>query len=248
MDQVRQKVSVITVVYNDVTHIRETMESFFTQTWEDKEYIVIDGGSTDGTVDIIREYADKIAFWCSEPDDGIYDAMNKGICHATGDWINILNSGDVFVSEQVLARCMELSRGTNADIIYGNSLEISKGKSRHIEAYADTKIMELVPAYRHGSSFVKAKVHKANLFDINKRTQLGYALDWELIHRLYKQGVSFSKLDLEIQSFRKEGISDNTIQSYWYNYKITSEEQFNLRKLLHFIRITITTLIKEVLS
>ena len=77
----KDKISVITVVYNDVAHIRETMESFFSQTWENKEYIVIDGGSTDGTVDVIREYADRLAYWCSEKDDGIYDAMNKGISH-----------------------------------------------------------------------------------------------------------------------------------------------------------------------
>ncbi len=93
------KISVITVVYNDVEHIRETMESFFSQTWENKEYIVIDGGSTDGTADIIREYSDRLAFWCSEKDGGIYDAMNKGIAHVTGNWINILNSGDRFFDE-----------------------------------------------------------------------------------------------------------------------------------------------------
>ena len=72
------KISVITVVYNDVKHIRETMESFFSQTWEEKEYIVIDGGSTDGTAEVIKEYADRLAYWCSEKDTGVYDAMNKG--------------------------------------------------------------------------------------------------------------------------------------------------------------------------
>lgn len=241
------KISVITIVFNDVQHIRETMESFFSQTWQDKEYIVIDGGSTDGTADVIREYSDRLAFWCSEPDDGIYDAMNKGINHCTGDWINILNSGDVFADEYVLQHSMELSRDMETDVLYGNSREISKGESRHIEAYADSGIMDLVPAYRHGSSLVRAKVHKANKFDLSKREQLGYALDWEQIHRLYKQGFKFCKLDLEIQSFQKKGISDNTIQSYWYNYKITSEGKFNLRKFIHFVRITTTTLIKNCL-
>ena len=92
------KISVITVVFNDKAHIRQTMESFFSQTWEDKEYIVIDGGSTDGTADIINEYSNRLAFWCSEPDGGIYDAMNKGISHAKGEWINFLNSGDLYAS------------------------------------------------------------------------------------------------------------------------------------------------------
>ena len=75
----RNKVSVITVVFNDVSNIRATIESFFAQTWAEKEYIIIDGGSTDGTVEIIKEYADRLAFWCSEKDKGIFDAMNKGI-------------------------------------------------------------------------------------------------------------------------------------------------------------------------
>ena len=77
------RVSVITVAFNAVNDIRTTLESFFSQTWENKELIVIDGGSTDGTVDVIKEYADRIGFWCSEPDRGIYDAMNKGIAKAS---------------------------------------------------------------------------------------------------------------------------------------------------------------------
>ena len=242
----KNSISVITVVFNDVKHIRETMESFFSQSWEDKEYIVIDGGSTDGTVDIIQEYSDRVAFWCSEKDDGIYDAMNKGIDHATGDWINFLNSGDLFVDKYVLQHCIELSHNTEADVLYGNSQERFKGKARHIEAYKDPRIMDLVPAYRHGSSFVRAKVHKVYKFDLSKCAELDYALDWELIHRLYKQGFMFYKLDMEIQSFQKEGISNNTIRSFWYNYIITSEGSFNLRKFIHFIRITTTTLIKRV--
>ena len=78
------KISVITVVYNNVADIRQTMESFFAQTWAEKEYIVIDGGSSDGTVDVIKEYSDRLAYWCSEPDEGLYHAMNKGIVQAIG--------------------------------------------------------------------------------------------------------------------------------------------------------------------
>lgn len=247
MEKMRNKISVITVVYNDVENIRETMDSFFSQTWEEKEYIVIDGGSTDGTADIIREYAKRLAYWVSEPDNGIYDAMNKGISHVTGDWINFLNSGDIFVDNNVLKHCIELSQNTEADVIYGNSVERYKWKSSHIKAYANPSIMELVPAYRHGSSFVKTEIHKANKFDLSKRAQLDYALDWELIHRLYKQGIKFQKLDIEIQSYQKEGVSDNYIRSYWYNYIITSDGRFNLRKFIHFLRITFQTSIKRLI-
>lgn len=120
----KHKVSVITVVYNDVAHIRETMNSFFSQTWEEKEYIVVDGGSTDGTADIVKEYADKLSWWCSECDGGIYDAMNKAIGHATGEWINILNSGDLFASKNALHDAIVNTPDIeHADVIYGDSIE-----------------------------------------------------------------------------------------------------------------------------
>ena len=127
------KISVITVVFNDVANIRATMESFFSQTWEDKEYIVIDGGSTDGTAEIIKEYADRLAYWCSEKDGGIYDAMNKGIMKATGDWINILNSGDLYFSADTFTKIMTYNNDLlNADVIYGDSIQRSKIGRAHV--------------------------------------------------------------------------------------------------------------------
>ena len=88
------KVSVVTVCLNAVNEIERTMLSVLDQTYTNIEYIVIDGGSTDGTVDIIRKYQDRIAHFISEPDKGLYDAMNKGIDLATGEWINFMNAGD----------------------------------------------------------------------------------------------------------------------------------------------------------
>ena len=87
------RISVVTVCYNAVDCIEQTMLSVLDQTYHDIEYIIIDGGSTDGTVDIIKKYADRLAYWISEPDKGIYDAMNKGIAVATGDYINFMNAG-----------------------------------------------------------------------------------------------------------------------------------------------------------
>ena len=160
MEKIGNKISVITVVFNDVTHIRETMESFFSQTWEEKEYIVIDGGSTDGTVDIIREYGDKLAFWCSEKDEGIYDAMNKGISHATGNWINFLNSGDVFTNASSLSHLM--NDCSLADIVYGNSVEINQDHIIAVEA-SDIDMAHLWLRVLFNGNFSLTSLKKRNM-------------------------------------------------------------------------------------
>ena len=97
-----KKNSIVTVSYNAVATIESTILSVINQTYSNVEYIIIDGGSTDGTVDIIKKYQDKISYWISEPDQGIYDAMNKGLKIASGEWINFMNSGDSFVHTEVL--------------------------------------------------------------------------------------------------------------------------------------------------
>ena len=96
------KITIVTISYNIVTYIEKTILSVVNQTYPNIEYIVIDGGSTDGTLDVIKKYSDKITYWVSESDKGIYDAMNKGIDAATGDWINFMNAGDVFYHNNVI--------------------------------------------------------------------------------------------------------------------------------------------------
>ena len=227
------KISVITVVFNDVAHIRATMESFFSQTWKDKEYIVIDGGSTDGTADIIKEYSDRLAYWCSEKDNGIYDAMNKGIIHATGDWINILNSGDYYASIEALEETITSTTDIEkTSVIYGNSICIDDTCQRQIIASSDTSLLEYSPIFRHGSCLVRADVQKKHLFDINKQKKLGYALDWEMLYQLFKESLKFTKVDVTIECYKQEGISNHQYKNFWYNYLITSKGKFSLKKAL----------------
>ena len=95
-------VSIVTVVFNGEKYLEQTIQSVINQTYDNVEYIIIDGGSTDGTVDIIKNYEDRIDYWISEKDKGIYDAMNKGINLASGEWINFMNAGDIFYDEKVL--------------------------------------------------------------------------------------------------------------------------------------------------
>lgn len=96
------KISVITVCYNCVSVIEQTIKSVLEQTYPNIEYIIIDGGSMDGTVDIIKKYSDTVTYWISEPDNGIYDAMNKGIDMATGDYLNFMNAGDTFFEDKAI--------------------------------------------------------------------------------------------------------------------------------------------------
>lgn len=234
------KISVITVVYNDAAHIRQTMESFFSQTWEEKEYIVIDGGSTDGTADIIREYADRLAYWCSEPDGGIYDAMNKGISHATGEWINILNCGDYFCSADALSsminRCEDIDE---ADVIYGNSIKEQNGRQLPILASTDTKKLNYCPIYRHGSSLVRTSTHRLYMFNLSKKQKYGFALDWDVIYRMYATGKKFVKVDTFVETFQEEGVSNQPIKSVIYNYRVTSANGFRIKNFLFFMRAII---------
>ena len=96
------KYSIITVNYNNKEGLRQTIESVIHQTFRDFEFIVIDGGSTDGSADVLKEYDAQITYWVSEKDNGIYNAMNKGIAKATGDYLNFMNSGDCFYTSDVL--------------------------------------------------------------------------------------------------------------------------------------------------
>ncbi len=111
-------ISIITVVFNGEKYLEQTIQSVINQSYDNVEYIIVDGGSTDGTVDIIKKYEEQIDYWVSEEDKGIYDAMNKGIDLVTGDWINFMNASDGFVDEKVLIKVFN-DNITNVDLIYG---------------------------------------------------------------------------------------------------------------------------------
>ena len=128
------KVSIITVVYNGIDFLEETIKSVISQTYPNIEYIIVDGGSTDGTLDIIKKYEAHITKWISEPDKGIYDAMNKGIDLATGDWQNFLNAGDSFVDNNVLEKIFTTNL-ENITLVYGDIIAIREnGQKLNVNA------------------------------------------------------------------------------------------------------------------
>lgn len=164
------KISVVTVCYNAVAEIERTIKSVINQTYSNVEYIIIDGGSKDGTVDIIKKYADKITYWVSEPDKGIYDAMNKGIIASSGDWINFMNAGDWFSGPRVLNEISQyLSKNRELDIIYGSIYRVYE--NYHYEA--PSMPLEMIRVHQpmpHQATFVKLSYHKKHLFDISYRS------------------------------------------------------------------------------
>jgi len=219
------KISVITVCYNAVDTIEETIKSVIGQTYPDIEYIVIDGGSKDGTVDIIKKYADKIAYWVSEPDKGIYDAMNKGIAVASGDYINMMNSGDTFVSDETVEKAVAIFP-KDADVIFGDSIEKDADNSLFfIPCSPNPSLLAKTPTYRHGSSFVKASVHKARPFDLSKNQEFGFGLDYNNIWNMYADGCSFKKIELPIMIYEREGMSNDPKRSAEIIFNITHQRQ-----------------------
>lgn len=116
------KVSIITAVYNQSSHIRGAIESVLSQDYPDIEYIIVDGESTDGTLDILNEYKDRIDKFISEDDEGLYDALNKGILMATGDYVGFLHSDDLFYDTHVVSRVVEEIKRTNCDIFYADGI------------------------------------------------------------------------------------------------------------------------------
>ena len=126
------KVTIITSCYNRKATIGGAIDSVLTQDYPDIEYIVVDGASTDGSLDVIRSYGGRIAKVISEPDNGMYEAINKGICAATGDIVGLLHSDDFFYDEHVISRVVRRLEETGADFLYGNGLFVDSENTKKV--------------------------------------------------------------------------------------------------------------------
>lgn len=222
-ESVIPSVTIITVVRNDATHIQQTLESALSQQGVSVQYVVLDGASTDGTAEIVSQYADRLDYWHSRPDKGMYDALNEGIKLAKCDYISVLNSGDTYCSITALRDALtDVDGNTWPDVIYGHSVEVNDVWNREVRCNPDTTQLQFAPAFRHGSSLVRREVHLAHPFDLSQQKRLGYALDWEMLHRLYCEGSTFIAVDRFIEAYRAEGMSNHPYRNLLYNYRITS--------------------------
>lgn len=200
------KISIITINYNNLEGLKKTVSSVLDQSWKDFEYIIIDGASTDGSVEYIKENEDKMDSWVSEPDKGVYQAMNKGIKKSKGEYLLFLNSGDHFFNNSVLGNNHKYLK--NQDIIYFN-LQVVENDKNFIKKYPDKLsfsyfVKDTLP---HPATFIKKKAfEKTNLYNEN----LKIAADWKFfIDAICKYNLSYKKLDTILSTFYIGGMSSN---------------------------------------
>lgn len=209
------KISIITVVWNDAKGLKKTINSIIHQEHKNIEFIIIDGNSTDETTNIIKQYNSDIDFWISEEDNGIYDAMNKGIAISTGEWINFMNAGDIFCNNKVLSS-INFKKYTKASLLYGNQIKDNK-----------TIIPQPISILEIGGTFA---CHQAMFFnrtllasDLIYDTKYPIYADYALVNNMYlKNKKLFKYLNINVTNFEGGGISS----------KITKQKRIDRYTLL----------------
>lgn len=197
--------SVITINYNNGLGLQQTIDSVLGQVYQDYEYIVIDGGSTDCSVEILKKYNDKIHFWVSEPDNGIYHAMNKGVAHAHGDYCIFMNSGDCFYNQTVLERVN--AADPMEDVVVG---KVAVDYQDHIISPPPKGNLTMYHLYSgsipHQGSFIKTDLLRQYPYDEN----LKISSDWKFfVQILIVNNGSIRYLDEFVARYDTEGLSSN---------------------------------------
>lgn len=220
-----KKLSIITINYNNSVGLRRTIESVCTQNYKDFEYIVIDGGSNDGSIDIIKEYENIIDYWVSEPDKGIYNAMNKGVKNAKGEYCLFLNSGDYLYNKDSLDLFQEDK--SKFDIISGYVYRADdKGKLIKIrKVYENISMAEIIKkSLPHPSTFIKRKLLVLNPYDENFRI----CSDWKFfLEELLIKNASFKVLPGVISVFELGGISSRDVELHTRERSVILNNLFN---------------------
>ncbi len=217
MDVTKPKVTVVTVVLNDAKHLEQTILSVLNQTYKNIEYIIIDGGSTDGTVEIIKKYETQLAYWVSEKDKGIFYATNKGVDKATGEWINYLNSGDYFFNDTVFEKIFSQPH-PKADLLYGSFIGNFNGRA--VECIAPATVNDRswkgMPVC-HTAVFARTSLMKKFRFD----TKFRVSADGEFMVRCAAAHCVFERLDLVVFRVGTLGYSSaNWLKARQENWEI----------------------------
>jgi len=228
-------ITIVTVVYNGAEYLEDTIKNVIDQTYVNVEYIIVDGGSTDGTLDIIRKYDHAIDYWVSEPDKGIYDAMNKGIDLGSGAWVNFMNAGDRFYDRDNLYQVSKLLKPFNGiDIIYGDHEVRYPDKIRKFRAGQVTRLWK-GSQFCHQSGIIRLSYHKKNKYNLCRNI----AADFEFFYKAQKYGLNLAYFPDVLSSITPGGVSDakriESILEWWlivdksnlvnvrYSFRILSE-------------------------
>ena len=204
-------VSIITVVFNNVSYIRDAIQSVSSQNYPHKEHLVIDGGSTDGTVEVIKEYEDQISVFISEPDEGIYDSLNKGIMHASGTVIGILHSDDLFCDEQVVSEMITKMSDTKSEFCFSDMVimddESGKVVRYYMANYFKKWMFRIGWMPPHPTCFInKSLFDEFGLYS----TKYKIAGDFDFLVRIfYGREINWSYLDRITVRMRKGGVSNS---------------------------------------
>lgn len=222
------KISIITSVYNNRETIRDAIESVLSQTYDNIEYIIVDGGSNDGTVEIVQSYGERITKFVSERDRGIYDGLNKGVSLATGDVIAFLHSDDVYTSNDIIALvAKEFAKG-DVDGVYGDLIYTPKNDTSKVLRYWKSKDFETgllkkgwMPA--HPTLFLKRSVYeKFGEFDLSFKI----AADYDFMLRVLSGGIKVSYIPQVFYKMRVGGESNKSLK----NIMLKSQEDLKALK------------------
>lgn len=234
-------VTVVTVALNAGKSLKFTMDSVLTQTYPSIEYIVIDGGSVDGGVSLIEAYSDRLAYWISEPDSGTYDAMNKGLQHAKGEWIIFMNAGDSFASPHVVEKVMRNSND-NVEFIYGDVEQIVGDDRRRISARPLDLMWQRI-SFSHQSLFSRTELMKSNPFECSYRV----VADYEFYFKMYSLGARFRYLPFVISSVCPYGFSrDMAWQRTIERWQVARTYRNRLGTDLYYLKHIIRHIIPEI--
>jgi len=243
--KLKPKITVITVVFDDVDGFDKTIRSVLNQTYADIEYIVIDGGSTDGTKDLIKYYDNVIDYWISESDKGIYDAMNKGICRSNGDFINFMNAGDCFYNQDTVSNIFNNNNVTAVDIIYGSHKVHPSRNNREVRPGPFSNIYQ-GSQFSHQSAFISTKLHKFFKYNINNKI----SADFEFFYYSYLDNRRFKCVKEVVSVVSRGGVSDiKRIESIvsWWNI-VDKSFKTNTYYIFRIIREIIVKKIKDCIN
>ena len=237
MDTERPLFTVITVVYNCADSIEKTIRSVLSQSGPSMEYIIVDGGSTDGTLEIIDRYRSSITKFVSKPDRGIYDAMNRGIEMAEGQWINFMNSGDTFTDDTVLVQAEKFIQTGDYDIIYGDIYELFPDGTQHRKEAERHPTSKHRMFFCHQAAFVKTEILKEIGFDIRYHM----SADLKFFKQCYNKRYRFGYMPIQVAVFDKKGISSRKRDlGLMENIRVVNELDHSWARTKSLIRLWFT--------